>query len=325
MVVGELGAALEQPAVQVEHVARVGLAARGAAQQQGHRAVGLGLLGEVVEDDQDVLAVVHPVLADGRAGVGSEVLEAGAVRGRRGDDGGVLQRAGLLEGTAHRGDGRALLADGDVDAAHLLVRVARLPVLLLVDDRVDRDRGLAGRAVADDQLALAAPDRGHRVDRLDAGGQRLGHRLARHDARRLELEGAALLGLDVAEAVDRGAERVDDAAHEVVADGHGEDLAGTADALALLDALEVTEDDDTDLAGVEVQRDAERAVLELQQLVGHRGRADRRHGRCRHRLSRRCRPPPWRPPTACSRRRTSGARPGSPPGGWTVRSCSLSP
>ena len=35
--------------------------------------------------------------------------------------------------------------------------------------------------------------------------------------------------------------------------------------------VEVTEDDDTDLAGVEVQRDAERAVLELQQLVGHRG------------------------------------------------------
>ena len=34
--------------------------------------------------------------------------------------------------------------------------------------------------------------------------------------------------------------------------------------------VEVTEDDDADLAGVEVQRDAQRAVLELQQLVGHR-------------------------------------------------------
>ena len=83
--VGELRAALEQPAVQVEDVAGVGLAARRAAQQQRHGAVGLGLLGQVVEDDQDVLAVVHPVLADGRAGVGREVLEAGACRtpGRR--------------------------------------------------------------------------------------------------------------------------------------------------------------------------------------------------------------------------------------------------
>ncbi len=36
--------------------------------------------------------------------------------------------------------------------------------------------------------------------------------------------------------------------------------------------VEVTEDDDADLAGVEVQRDAEGAVLELEQLVGHRRR-----------------------------------------------------
>jgi hypothetical protein len=42
--------------VQVEHVAGVGLAARRAAQQQRHGAVGLGLLGQVVEDDEDVLA-----------------------------------------------------------------------------------------------------------------------------------------------------------------------------------------------------------------------------------------------------------------------------
>ena len=98
--VGQLRATLEQTGVQVEDVARVGLASRRAAQQQRHGAVGLGLLGQVVEDDQDVLAVVHPVLADGRAGVGGEVLEAGRV-GRRGrDDGRVLHRAGVLERAA---------------------------------------------------------------------------------------------------------------------------------------------------------------------------------------------------------------------------------
>src|SRR5690606_31632264 len=41
-----------------------------------------------------------------------------------------------------------------------------------------------------------------------------------------------------------------------------------------LDPGEVTEDDDADLAHVEVEREAERAVLELEQLVGHgRGEA----------------------------------------------------
>ncbi len=201
---------------------------------------------------------------------GREVLEARRVRGRGGDDGRVLHRAGLLEGAAHGRDGRALLADGDVDAADLLVGVAALPELLLVDDRVDRDRRLAGLAVADDQLALAAADRGHRVDRLEAGLQRLVDRLALHHRGRLELEGAALLGLDLAEAVDRGAERVDDAAEEGVADGHREHLAGALDLLALLDLGEVTEDDDADLVDVEVEREAEGAVLELEQLVGHR-------------------------------------------------------
>src|SRR3712207_8746902 len=55
--------------------------------------------------------------------------------------------------------------------------------VLVVDDRVDRDRRLARLAVADDQLALAAADRDHRVDGLQAGLHRLDHRLALDDAR----------------------------------------------------------------------------------------------------------------------------------------------
>src|ERR1044071_7127484 len=43
------------------------------------------------------------------------------------------------------------------------------------------------------------------------------------DARRLRPQGAALVGLDVAQPVDRVAERVDDPAQERVADGHRED------------------------------------------------------------------------------------------------------
>ena len=205
--VGQLRAALQQARVQVEHVAGVGLAARRAAQQQRDRAVGLGLLGQVVEDDQDVLALVHPVLAERRAGVGGDPLEAGRVRRRGGDDRRVLQRAGFLQRGADAGDRGALLPDRDVDAADLLLRVAGLPVLLLVDDRVDADGGLAGLAVADDELALAAPDRRHRVDGLDAGLQRLADALALHHGGGLQLEDAPLLRLDVAEAVDRVAQR----------------------------------------------------------------------------------------------------------------------
>src|SRR4029079_18741403 len=125
---------------------------------------------------------------DGRAGVRGQPLEAGRVRCRGRDDGGVGQRTGVLERLPDTGDGRALLPDRHVDAADLQVLVAGFPVGLLVDDRVDADRGLAGLAVADDQLTLAAADRGHRVDGLDAGLQAFANALPLHNAGGLHLE-----------------------------------------------------------------------------------------------------------------------------------------
>ena len=74
---------------------------------------------------------------------------------------------------------------------------------------------------------------------------------------------------DRAEAVDRVAERVDDAAEVAVADGDREDLARAGDLLAGFDAGELAEDDDTDLVLVEVQGEALRAVREGDELVGH--------------------------------------------------------
>src|SRR6266568_4272133 len=104
--------------------------------------------------------------------------------------------------------------------------------------------------VADDQLPLSPPDRGHRVDGLDAGLQRLLHRLALDHRGRLRLKRAQLGALDRALAVQRLAQRPDDPAEETVADRHGQDLAGPADLLTLLDLVELAEDHDADLAHV---------------------------------------------------------------------------
>ena len=54
----------------------------------------------------------------------------------------------------------------------------------LVDDRVHADGRLAGRTVADDQFALAAANRDHRVNRHDAGLHRLADGFALDDAGR---------------------------------------------------------------------------------------------------------------------------------------------
>src|SRR5207244_7269386 len=124
---------------------------------------------------------------------------------------------------------RGPLADGDVDARHILAA--------LVEDRVHEDRRLARRPVADDQLALAAPDRDHRVDRLQARLERLLDGLALDDAGRLELEQPRLGRPDRLAAVDRLAERVDDAPDQVLADGNARDAPRPPGPLALLDVL----------------------------------------------------------------------------------------
>jgi hypothetical protein len=169
--VGHLGGALEQARVEVEDVARVRLAARRAAQQERELAVRDGLLGEIVVHEsawrpvsRKYSPIVTPVYgAMNWSGALSLAVAATTVVYS------IAPNCSSLSTTWR--DGRLLLADGDVDAEDALA--------LLVDDRVERDGGLARLTVADDELALAAADRDHRVDGLDARLQRLLDRLAR--------------------------------------------------------------------------------------------------------------------------------------------------
>ena len=246
--------------MEIEHVAGIGFAARRAAQQQRHLAIGDGLLGKIVIDDQGVHAVVAEILAHGAAGEGRQELHRRGVRGGRRDDDGVVQRAALFERLHDLGDGGALLADGDVDAIELGAFVGALVDRLLVQDGVDGDGGLAGLTVADDQFALAAADRDQGVDGLEAGLHRLMHRLARNDAGRLDVDAGALAGDDRALAVDRLAQRIDDAAEQALAHRHVDDFAQAADRLAFRDFAVVAEDHDADVVRFEVQRHALHAV-----------------------------------------------------------------
>ena len=181
----QLGRPLQQARVQVEHVAGIGLAARRPAQQQRHLAVGPGVLGQIVVDDQRILALLHELLAHGAAGVGGDVLQGGRFRSRGDDHDGVLHRAVFLQRGDHLGDLGQLLADGDIDADQVLA--------LLVDDGVDGQGRLAGLPVADDQLALSTANGDHRVDGLDAGLYRRVHALAGHHVGRDPLDGAVLV------------------------------------------------------------------------------------------------------------------------------------
>src|SRR5699024_1433929 len=136
--VGQVGRPLQQAAVQVEHVAGVGLAAGAALQQQGRGAVGGGVLGPVVVDDRDVPALVDEVFANAGAGVGGDILQRGRVAGGGADDDAVIHGAPAAQVFGQQGHRAGLLADGHVDADHVFA--------LLVQDGVQGHGGLAGRS-----------------------------------------------------------------------------------------------------------------------------------------------------------------------------------
>ena len=216
------------------------------------------MLRQVVVDAERVLAVVEEVLAHRAARVRRQELDRRRLVGGGGDDDRVLERARVVQLRGHVDDRRHALPDRHVDADHVAV--------LVVDDRVEADRALAGLTIADDQLALAAADVGHRVDRLDAREHRLLHRLALHHAGRLELGRAGLVGVNVALAVERVAERVDDAAEQRLPHGDLEQAAGALDPVALLDLVPLAEHG-ADVVRLEVEGQPGHVVRQLQSSI----------------------------------------------------------
>ncbi|OPZ59183.1 MAG: hypothetical protein BWY87_01135 [Deltaproteobacteria bacterium ADurb.Bin510] len=245
----------------VEDVAGIGLAPRRTSEQERQLAVGGGLFAQVVVEAHGVFLVVAEVFAHGAAGIGGDVLERGGLLGGGGDDDGVVHGVVLLEGFDQGHDAGHFLSDGDVDADHVAA--------LLVDDRVQDNRGLAGLTVADDQLALAATDRGHGVDRLETGLERLLDRLALDDAGGLDVDRTELLGRDRTLAVDGLADGVDHAAQHAAPDRNRNDLLGAPDLIAFLDVADFAEKHAADVVLFEVERHAHGAAGELDQFVGH--------------------------------------------------------
>jgi len=140
---------------------------------------------------------------------------------------------------------------------------------LLSKDGVDAHSGLTGLTVADDELTLAASDRSHGVDGFQAGGHRLAHALTGDDAGGLDFHGTDFGSFDRSETVDGLAERVKHAARHLVANRHGENLAGTFDGIAFLDACVRAKKGNTDVVFFQVQNHAHDAAREFEEFHGH--------------------------------------------------------
>ena len=144
--------------MEVEDITWVGLTTGRSSEKKGHLSVGNGLLGEIVVDDEGVLAVITEVLTDGASGVWSQELERGGLGGGGCNDDGVLEDVLLFEESHNVGNGGSLLADGDVDAVEGSGVITLLVDWLLVDDGVEGDGGLASLSVSNNQLTLSSSD-----------------------------------------------------------------------------------------------------------------------------------------------------------------------
>ncbi len=149
------------------------------------------------------------MLGDAGRGIRRDVREPRRVVALGHDHDRVSQRALPAKHGDHLGHRRRALADRAVHADDVAVA--------LIDDGIDRDRGLAGLPIAEDQLALAAADRDQRIDHLQAGLQRHGHRRSIHDRRRRAFDRQAAATDQGPVSVERIAERVDHAAEPAVA------------------------------------------------------------------------------------------------------------
>ena len=191
--------------MNVKNIAGIGLTPRRTAQQQRQLAIRLRLFRQIIVDDKRMTPAVAEILGHAARRIGSDVLQRCRIARRgtyNGRSGHCTVRPEFLDQLHHR---RTLLPDGDVKTVHRLV----FTVNDLIDDRIDRESGLTGSAIADNQLALPPADRHQCIDRLDTGKERFGDVFPFDDSGCFTLDRHRLSRNDRAIPVDRTPQRID--------------------------------------------------------------------------------------------------------------------
>ena len=247
--------------MQIEHIAGVCFTPRGTLQQQGKCPVCHSVLGQVIIHTQHILALGQEIFAHGTACIGGNILQGCQLGGGCGYHNGIAHGTCLFQGFHHVCHSGALLPDGNVDADHVLV--------MLIDDGVQGNGGLAGLPVADNQLTLSSADGDHGINGLDACLQGLVYGLSCNNAGSHLLHRSGFISQNGALAVNGLSQGIDHSAQQFLPYGNGYDPAGTLDRSTFLDVPIRAEHNGTYKILFQVQRHTLHAAFKLQQLTGH--------------------------------------------------------
>ena len=255
--------------MEIENVTWVSFTPGRTTQQQGHLAVGHGLLGKVIIDDQRVTAVVAEEFRHSCCGVWCEVLHRRRLGRGGGNNDGIVNRACFFELFNQLGNSRTFLADRNVHAVHFLALVVACGVvdLLLVQDRVQSNGSFTGLTVTNDQFALATANGDHRVNGFQASRHWFVNRFPWDNAGGFDVREATLGGFDGAFVVDGVTQTVNNTTQQTVADWHVHDGVSALDGVAFFDVAVGTEDNNTDVVCLEVQGHAHDAAGEFDHLA----------------------------------------------------------
>ena len=251
--------------MEIEHIARIRLAAGRTAQDEGYLTVGHSVLGEVVIDHEGIPSRVTEILPDRSSGKRGVILERGSLARRRYHHHGIVHRALRTKRLHYIGNSASLLSHSHIDTIH---RLSGEIIRTLVDDGVYGNGRLSGLTVTDDQLPLSPSDRNHRIDALEAGLQRLAHGLAENDSGSLALKRHLHeVAPDLPESVQRVAERVHHPSEYCLPHPDAGNPSGAPHHHTLLHGLRRTKKHRTHIVLLKVHRDTGHAALEVEQFA----------------------------------------------------------
>lgn len=262
-----LGGSLKKSGMEVENITGVSLSSGRSSQKKRHLSVGDSLLGKIIEDDQGTHAVVSEVLAHGGTSEGSKVLERSSLGSGGGNNDRVLEGIVLLKSLDKLGDGRSLLANGDVDTVELLLLVLTVVPSLLVKNSIDGNLGLTGLSITNNQLSLTSANGDKGVDGLKTSLHGLSNGSSGENAGGLDLSSDSEISVDGSLSINGVTKSIDDSTEKGGSDGDIDNRTGSLDGLTLLNESIRTEQHNTDLAGLQVKGHTLDTGSELDELL----------------------------------------------------------